>query len=180
MGHCSIPPYSEAVLHCTTHTVGGRSIPPSGLLVFSDNTGLVVGRTLVDPSGWKVPVLVSNFRQETVMVEPFSEIGMIAQVTAIQPVLDQPSRPSCDPSMLPEHLRDLLDRTSEGLEDLQRGQVTETLLEFVDLFLVPGSAATLRLWNMALTLETVCRFAVPRGGCRRRKLNKKRLALRRC
>ena len=32
MGHCVIPPYSEAVLHCTTRTVGGRSMPPSGLL----------------------------------------------------------------------------------------------------------------------------------------------------
>ena len=88
--------YSEAVLHCTTRTVGGRSMPPSGLLegltVFSENTGLAVGRTLVDPSGWKVPVLVSNFGQETVMVEPFSEIGMIAQVAAIQPVMNQPPR----------------------------------------------------------------------------------------
>ena len=67
VGHCSVPPHSEAVLHCTTRTVGGRSLPPSGLLegltVFSENTGLVVGRTLVDPSGWKVPVLVSNFGQ---------------------------------------------------------------------------------------------------------------------
>ena len=84
VGHCWIPPYSEAVLHCTTRTVGGRSLPPSGLLegltVVSENTGLVVGRTLVDPSGWKVPLLVSNFGQETVMVEPFSEIGMIASV----------------------------------------------------------------------------------------------------
>ena len=75
VGHCSIPPYSEAVLHCTTRTVGVQSMPPSGLLegltVFSENTGLVVGRTLVDPSGWKVPVLVSNFGQDTVMVEPF-------------------------------------------------------------------------------------------------------------
>ena len=146
VGHCSIPPYSEAVLHCTTRTVGGRSMPPSGLLegltVFSENTGLVVGRTLVDPSGWKVPVLVSNFGQETVMVGSFSEIGKIAQVTSIQPVMDQPSHPSCDPSMLPEHLRDLLDRKSEGLEDLQRGQLAETLLEFVDLFPVPGSAST--------------------------------------
>ena len=74
MGHCSIPPYSEAVLHCTTRIVGGRSMPSSGLLegltVFSENTSLVVGRTLVDPSGWKVPVLVSHFGQETVMVEP--------------------------------------------------------------------------------------------------------------
>ena len=109
VGHCSIPPYSEAVLHCTTRTVGGWSMPQSGLLegltVFSENTGLVVGRTLVDPSGWKVPVLVSNFGQDTVMVEPFSEIGVIAQVTAIQPVMDQPSKSPVDPSMLPEHLR---------------------------------------------------------------------------
>ena len=90
VGHCSIPLYCEAVLHCTTRTVGGRSMPSSGLLegltVFVENTGLVVDRTLVDPSGWRVPVLVSNFGQETVMLEPFSEIGMIAQVSAIQPV----------------------------------------------------------------------------------------------
>ena len=32
VGHCSIPPYSGAVLHCTTCTVGGRSMPSSGLL----------------------------------------------------------------------------------------------------------------------------------------------------
>ena len=74
VGHCSIPPYSEAVLHCTTHTVGGRSMPSSGLLegltVFAENTGQVVGQTLVDPSGLRIPVLVSNFGQETVMVEP--------------------------------------------------------------------------------------------------------------
>ena len=42
VGHCSIPPYSEAVLHCTTRTVGGRSMPSSGLLegltVFAENT----------------------------------------------------------------------------------------------------------------------------------------------
>ena len=56
----------------TTHTVGGRSLPSSGLLegltVFAENTDLVVGRTLVDPSGWRIPVLVSNFGQVTVMV----------------------------------------------------------------------------------------------------------------
>ena len=26
VGHCSIPPHSEAVLHCTTHTYGGRPV----------------------------------------------------------------------------------------------------------------------------------------------------------
>ena len=146
VGHCSIPPHSEAVLHCTTRTVGGRSLPPSGLLegltVFSENTGLVVGRTLVDPSGWKVPVLVSNFGQETVMVEPFSEVGMIAQVSAIQPTMNKRRHTSCDPATLPEHLQDLLERTSGDLDGVQKNQLASTLLEFVDLFPTPGSTLT--------------------------------------
>ena len=146
VGHCSIPPCSEAVLHCTTRTVGGRSFSSSslleGLTVFAENTGLVVGRTLVDPSGWRVPVLVSNFSQETVMVEPFSEVGMIAQVSAIQLVMDETVHASYDPSMLPDHLQDMLNLTSETLDNVQRGQLANTLLQFTDLFPVPGSALT--------------------------------------
>ena len=53
------------------------------------------------------------------MVEPFSEVGMIAQVSAIQPTMDRRSRASCDPATLPEHLRDLLGRTSGDLDDRQ-------------------------------------------------------------
>ena len=137
--------------------VAGRCRPVAcwrALQFFSENTGLVVGRTLVDPSGWKVPVLVSNFGQETVMVEPFSEIGMIAQVSAIQPVMHQPSRRVCDPSMLPEHLRRLLDRTSHDLDDSQRGQLANTLLQFVDLFPVPGSALTGHTDAVEHTIDT--------------------------
>ena len=158
VGHCSIPPHSEAVLHCTTCTVGGRSLPPSelleGLTVFSENTGLVVGRTLVDPSGWKVPVLVSNFGQETVMVEPFSEIGMIAQVSAIQPTMDRRRHPSCDPVTLPEHLQGLLKRTSSDLDNLQKSQLASTLLEFMDLFPIPGSALTGHTDAVEHTIDT--------------------------
>ena len=62
VGHCSIPRYSEAVLHCSVRTTGGRPMPSSdlleGLTLFAESTGLIVGRTLVDPSRWKVPVLV--------------------------------------------------------------------------------------------------------------------------
>ena len=158
VGHCSIPPHSEAVLHCTTRTVGGRSLPPSGLLegltVFSENTGLVVGRTLVDPSGWKVPVLVSNFGQETVMVEPFSEIGMIAQVSAIQPTMNRRRHPSCDPVTLPEHLQGLLKRTSGDLDSVQKSQLASTLLEFVDLFPIPGSALSGHTDAVEHTIDT--------------------------
>ena len=77
------------------------------------------------------------------MVEPFSEIGMVAQVSAIQSVMDQPSWSSCDPLTLPDHLQGLLDQTSQDLDGPQRGQLASTLLQFVDfLFPVPGSALT--------------------------------------
>ena len=170
--------------------MGGRSLPSSGLLegliVFAENTGLVVGRTLVDPSGWRVPVLVYNFGQETVMVDPFSEIGMIAQVSAIQPVMDQPSRPSYDPLVLPDHLRGLLDLTSQDLDNSERGQLANTLMQFVDLFPVPGSALTghtdavEHTIDIPLTPETVHRSVVRPCGCRHRRLNRKKLVWQKC
>ena len=44
VGHCSVPPYSEAVLHCTVRTAGGRLMPSSGLLegltVFAELSGV--------------------------------------------------------------------------------------------------------------------------------------------
>ena len=47
-----------------------------------------------------------------------------------------------------------MDRTSEGLEDLQRGRLAETLLEFVDLFPVPGSALTGHTGAVEHTIDT--------------------------
>ena len=133
VGHSSIPPYSEAVLHCSVRTTGGRALPSSGLLegltLFAEDTGLIVGRTLVDPSGWKVPVLVSNFGQETVVVNPFTEVGMITQVTAIQSVVDDGIRHRGVAGELPYHLQDLVDQTSGDLDGDQRRRLAEVLLD---------------------------------------------------
>ena len=127
VGHCSIPPYSEAALHCTVHTAGGRLMPSSGLLegltVFAENTVLVVGRTLVNPSQWRVLVLVSNFSQGTVILEPFSEVGMVTQVSAIQAITETTDRSPCGIESLPMHLRDLLDQTYRDLDDVQQRQL---------------------------------------------------------
>ena len=146
VGHSSMPPYSEAVLHCSVRTTGGRALPSSGLLegltLFAGETGLIVGRTLVDPSGWKVPVLVSNFGQETVMVNPFTEVGMIAQVTAIQSVTDDAGRRRGAVGELPLHLRDLVDQTSGDLDGDQRRRLAEVLLEYADIFPIPGEPLT--------------------------------------
>ena len=120
VGHSSIPPYSEAVLHCSVRTTGGRALPSSGLLegltLFAEDTGLIVGRTLVDPSKWKVPVLVSNFSQETIVVNPFTEVGMITQVTAIQSVADSSLQPQGATGELPHHLQDLVGQTCDDLD----------------------------------------------------------------
>ena len=146
VGHSSIPPYSEAVLHCSVRITGGRALPSSGLLegltLFAEETGLIVGRTLVDPSGWKVPVLVSNFSQETVVVSPFTEVGMIAQVTAIQSVTDDRIQRRGVTGELPHHLRDLVDQTSGDLDGDQRRRLAEVLLEYADIFPVPGDPLT--------------------------------------
>ena len=146
VGHSSIPPYSEVVLHCSVRTTGGRALPSSGLLegltLFAEETGLIVGRTLVDPSGWKVPVLVSNFSQETVVVSPFTEVGMIAQVTAIQSVTDDRVQRRGVTGELPHHLRDLVDQTSGDLDGDQRRRLAEVLLEYADIFPVPGDPLT--------------------------------------
>ena len=150
IGHCSVPPFfSEAVLHCTVRTTDGRLMLSSGLLegltVLAENTGLVVGITLVDPSRWRVPILVSNFSQDMVMVEQFSEVGMVgmvAQVSAIQSVTEIMDRPPCGAESLPMHLRDLLDQTSRDLDDMQKRQLAGVLLRYSDLFPIPGSTLT--------------------------------------
>ena len=60
-------------------------MPSSGLLegrtLFAENTGLIVGQTLVDPSRCEVPVLMSNFSQDSIAVAPFSEVGMVTPCT---------------------------------------------------------------------------------------------------
>ena len=76
------------------------------------------------------------------MVKPFSEVGMIAQVSAIQPTMNKRHHTSCDPATLPEHLQDLLERTSGDLDSMQRNQLASALLKFVDLFPTPGSTLT--------------------------------------
>ena len=38
VGHCSVPPNSEAVLHCTVRTAGGRLMPSSGPFPLEDSS----------------------------------------------------------------------------------------------------------------------------------------------
>ena len=87
----------------------------------------MVGRTLVDPSAWSVPVLVSKFSQETVMAKPFSEVGMVAQISAIQSITEPHYGASCNGESLPAHLQELLEQTSRDLDCAQQSKLAGVL-----------------------------------------------------
>ena len=72
------------------------------------------------------------------MVSPFTEVGMIAQVTAIQSVTDDRIQRRGVTGELPHHLRDLVDQTSGDLDGDQRRRLAEVLLKYADIFPVPG------------------------------------------
>ena len=82
VGHSSIPPYSEAVLHCSVRTTGGRALPSSGLL---EGLTLVCrgdrphrGKNLgLTPLDGRFLSWCQISARETVMVNPFTEVGMI-------------------------------------------------------------------------------------------------------
>ena len=76
------------------------------------------------------------------MVNPFTEVGMIAQVTAIQSVTDDRLQRRGATGELPHHLRDLVDQTSGDLDGDQRRRLAEVLLEYTDIFPVPGDPLT--------------------------------------
>ena len=138
--------------------------------MFAENTGLVVGRTLVDPSRWRVLVLVSNFSQDTVMVEPFSEVGMVAQVSALQSFTETMDRPPCGVESLPMHLRDLLDQTSRDLDDMQQHQLAGVLVLLI-CSPYPGQhlPVTPTRWNMRSIREMGHLFAVHPARCHLRR-----------
>ena len=71
-----------------------------------------------------------------------------------QPVMDKPLHASCDPSMLPDHRQNMLDLTSENLDSVQRSQLANMLIQFADLFPVPGSALTGHTDAVEHTIDT--------------------------
>ena len=96
----------------------------------------------MDPSRWKVPVLVSNFSHDTTVVAPFSEVGMVTQVSAIQSVTEPLRRSHSDAGSLPVHHRDILDQTSRDMNVTLQRQLADVLLQYSDIFPVPGSPLT--------------------------------------
>ena len=89
---CFIAPYA-----CEQWAAGPRLPADYWTYIICGEYGPCGGRTLVDPSKWNVP--------ETVMVEPFSEVGMVTQISAILSITEPHCRASCSNDSLPTHLQ---------------------------------------------------------------------------
>ena len=72
---------------------------------------------------------------------------------------------------LPLHLRDLVDQTSGDLDGDQRRRLAEVLLEYADIFPIPGShlLVTRTRWSMTSIRATGRPSGVPHVGCRLRR-----------
>ena len=67
---------------------------------------------------------------------------MVTQVSAIQAVAEDTGRSSRNTGSPSVHLHDLLDQTSQDLDENQQRQLAVVLLRYTDLFLTPGSTLT--------------------------------------
>ena len=67
---------------------------------------------------------------------------MITQVTAIQCVAEPPRQSHSTTDALPHHLQDLVEQTCRDLDPTQRRRLATVLLEYSDIFAVPGAPLT--------------------------------------
>ena len=72
---------------------------------------------------------------------------------------------------LPLHLQDLVDQTSGDLDGDQRRRLAEVLLEYTDIFPIPGNhlLVTRTQWSMTSIRATGRPSGVPHDGCRLRR-----------
>ena len=121
----TIPPYSEHVIigqidqkrwH-ETSSIG--SVDP--VASFVKNTGLFVSRAIVDTTKPKFAMTCTNFRDEPVHIEKGTTVALLQSIQEIYHISNLSSevhvKKNIDIEDFPEHLRDMITRASEGLND---------------------------------------------------------------
>ena len=99
--------------------------------------GLFVARSVVCAAGRCVPVSVSNVGDRLKRVKRGTALGKVVpivegDVCSTRMVVTEPEVPEERP--LPEHLRELAEQSTDGLEESERGKVERLLVEYQDVF----------------------------------------------
>ena len=114
VGHSSIPPYSEAVLHCSVRTTGGRALPSSGRLV-ATNQAIWMDMALARRSGQELrnSYVITNSTEHAPLRRFFK-----AAVDALQLMFDRSLVTSVQPKSLLVQMREAVancdDVSSDG------------------------------------------------------------------
>ncbi len=107
------------------------------------NKGLMVPRLLVTPTG-QFPAVVRNDSERYVVLKKGHLLGMLTEAEEIQEDPESPAirKTECDKGLqksgseveVPEHLKDLLERSCKRLSPGERVAVSELLSDFQDVF----------------------------------------------
>ena len=132
----SLPPHSESLvpvriegLQSTKDKWGILEPREDGLHSIA---GIMAGRTLVDLEQPTVPVRVLNLSEKEQRIKSGVAVAVCASV---QSVLSKDVGGSTDcKQALPDHLKDLYQRSIDGLDPVRQAQVCKLLCEFSDVF----------------------------------------------
>ena len=116
------------------HANCGVIEPSSG---FIEKHGLLVGRTLVDPTRKIIPIRIMNISHESKKMHQDTVIGTFHTVNEVSEVLSKMAvdDEECQKGdTLPDHLVDLFNRSSEHLSEQHVCELRSFLLEFQDVF----------------------------------------------
>ena len=136
----SLPPRSETVVPVRLEglqtgasqwgVLGPREETPA-------TDGLLTSRTLVDLSQPTVPVRIMNLADRERKVKCGEIVAVCEPVQSVlsqQDLGETPVAKASTDSELPNHLRDLYERSSTGLDAYQKGQLHSLLCDFANLF----------------------------------------------
>lgn len=130
-----VPGYSEMIIHGRVegkdNDVGCGVIGPTG----NESKSVLIGRCLVNDSKGRIPVRVMNTSPVRRKLKKGMEIALlepIIQITDIEKH-DDPRAPNKDEAV-PEHVKELYERSVVSLNQEQRETVSNLLEDFKDVF----------------------------------------------
>ena len=150
--HTVIPPGREAIIQCKVYNKRQRNKPgfqPYALVeppptVFK-KTGAVVARVVVSAREAEVPIRVFNPGDKDVHIRKFTTMGRMstpesitcvpskAQSLKVNEVKATPPK-AADGTAVPEHVRDLYERSVKELDGEDKPKVAALLTEYADVF----------------------------------------------
>ena len=106
---------------------------------FSENTGLMLSHALVDAENTDVVLTCANFTDEPIKVKKGTNIGLLKPVDKVvsKPQQSELCYQNMEINDLPEHLQDMAQRASLGLNDDQCKQMCGMIYHNKDLFVGP-------------------------------------------